>query len=67
MDTKVANLNAHLNMDKCRGQGMVEYMLVLTVVVSTTVVIMSTISSTTSSLINGMVNNIQNVTNVTPN
>lgn len=51
--------------DARRGQGMIEYLLVMTVVISTTVVIMNTISSTTSTLINSMVTNIQSVTNVT--
>lgn len=49
----------------CLGQGMIEYLLVLTVVISTSVVVMNTISSSTQALINSMVNNIQQVTNVT--
>lgn len=67
MNANVTDLDATQRSDrKARlGQGMIEYLLVMTVVISTTVVIMNTISSTTSTLINSMVTNIQSVTNVT--
>lgn len=47
-----------------RGQGMLEYVLVLAVVVTITFTGMQVISSSASSAVNALVNNIQNVTGV---
>lgn len=47
-----------------RGQGMVEYLLVLTVIVTMTMTAMSTISGSVGNLTSALVNNIQEVTGV---
>ncbi len=64
-DVRKLKIDPGRRLGRRRGQGMVEYLLVLTVVVSTTVVVMKTISTATACLINSMVSNIQSVTNVT--
>lgn len=53
-----------MSFKSCRGQGMIEYLLVLTVVVFVTVTALTMISGTVANLINGLVTNIQSITGV---
>lgn len=64
MELKEAGAVKTRGLNACRGQGMVEYLLVLAVVIGTTVAAMSAISESASTVIRALVTHIQQVTGV---
>ena len=52
------------NEKSCRGQGMVEYVLVLAIVVAIAITAMGAVAILTSTLVNVLVDNIETVTGV---
>lgn len=52
------------HLKSCRGQGMLEYILVLTVVIITTVGALNIVSDSAANITNAMANSVQNETDV---